>query len=285
MPPTRTAKQNQPQASSSKAKLDAKKSHKRRPHAGQEPHAQAAPGVQKTKAALRQTRRLLAKDKLAADVRVATERRLKALEADLAQAERARKERTLATRYHKHKFIERQKVTRKVIQTKRELEACTDKKRKKKLEKALYELRVDLNYILVRQVDPRPASADVNLAAYFSQHYPKLRKYISLFPPEIRQKDDADGKSKEMEEQVNERVKTDAQREEIRQQIRSQMEREELSSQPELEERRSRKAALDFGESDTGATNKPAKSLSSKQVPKIEEDEFFGEESDHEDDE
>ena len=36
---------------------------------------------------------------------MATERRLKALEADLAQAERARKERTLATRYHKHKFI------------------------------------------------------------------------------------------------------------------------------------------------------------------------------------
>lgn len=45
---------------------------------------------------------------------------------------------------------ERQKVSRKLNQTKRELEACTDKKEKKKLEKALLELRVDLSYILVR---------------------------------------------------------------------------------------------------------------------------------------
>lgn len=46
-----------------------------------------------------------AQDTLAADVRVETERRLKALEADLAQAERVRKERTLAQRYHKVKFF------------------------------------------------------------------------------------------------------------------------------------------------------------------------------------
>ena len=35
-------------------------------------------------------------------------------------------------------------------QTKRELEACTDQKEKEQLEKRLFELRVDLNYILVR---------------------------------------------------------------------------------------------------------------------------------------
>jgi hypothetical protein len=38
-------------------------------------------------------------------VRVETERRLKALEADLAKAERAKKERTMAQRYHKVKFF------------------------------------------------------------------------------------------------------------------------------------------------------------------------------------
>ena len=40
-------------------------------------------------------------DNLAADIRVATERRLKSLEDDLALAELARKERNLATKYHK----------------------------------------------------------------------------------------------------------------------------------------------------------------------------------------
>lgn len=44
-------------------------------------------------------------DKLAADVRVETERRLKSLEADLETSERRRKERSLAMRYHKVKFF------------------------------------------------------------------------------------------------------------------------------------------------------------------------------------
>jgi len=61
--------------------------------------------LQKLKSLLRQTRRLLAKDNLAADVRVGTERRIKSLETDLAKAELAKKERTLAVRYHKVKFF------------------------------------------------------------------------------------------------------------------------------------------------------------------------------------
>lgn len=81
----------------------------------------AAPGVQKIKSSLRQTRRLLAKvpipvqfpeiqlnsiqDNLAADVRVETERRLKSLQADLETAEVVNKERAVAVRYHKIKFF------------------------------------------------------------------------------------------------------------------------------------------------------------------------------------
>jgi hypothetical protein len=42
---------------------------------------------------------------LAANVRVETERRLKALEAELGQAEQAKKERTLSVKYHKVKFF------------------------------------------------------------------------------------------------------------------------------------------------------------------------------------
>ncbi|KIJ15616.1 hypothetical protein PAXINDRAFT_39723, partial [Paxillus involutus ATCC 200175] len=97
---------------------------------------------------LRQTKRLLAKQSLAADVRVETERRMKALDADLVRAEGARKERNFAVKYHKIKFFERQKVVRKINQTKRSLENSEGEERKK-LESALGDLRVDLNYILV----------------------------------------------------------------------------------------------------------------------------------------
>ena len=108
---------------------------------------------------------------VAPDVRVETERRLKALEADLARSELAKKERTLAVRYHKVKFfgtrqfitpatrvaffakrssyvfLERQKVTRKIQQTAKRLSSSTSPN--PELENALFELRVDLNYILV----------------------------------------------------------------------------------------------------------------------------------------
>jgi rRNA-processing protein Efg1 len=42
---------------------------------------------------------------LAANVRVEAERRQKALEAELGQAEQAKKERTLSVKYHKVKFF------------------------------------------------------------------------------------------------------------------------------------------------------------------------------------
>jgi hypothetical protein len=67
--------------------------------------ATAIPGVQKLKTALRQTRRLLAKEDLNADVRVVAERKLKAQEAELATAEIARTERMMATRYRRIKFF------------------------------------------------------------------------------------------------------------------------------------------------------------------------------------
>ncbi|KAI0774886.1 hypothetical protein BD413DRAFT_450194, partial [Trametes elegans] len=193
----------------------------------------ALPGVQKLKAALRQTRRLLAKDTLAADVRVATERRLRALEADLAKAERARVERALAARYHKIKFFERQKVARKLAQARRRLTALdgegegegkgkgkgkgegekATRKEREELEGRLAELRVDLNYIL---------------------NYPKTRKYISLFPPEVRQGRHGQNAA-EQARAAKEKSETDRQREEIRARIREQMDAGVLSWEPEVE--------------------------------------------------
>ncbi|KAJ1306035.1 hypothetical protein OPQ81_010748 [Rhizoctonia solani] len=155
------------------------------------------PGIQKIKSALRQTHRLLRKENLAADVRIASERRLKSLEADLAKAEIRKKERTMAVRYHKIKFFDKRKVTRKINQTKRALEAPgLDKKERKKLQKELLSHRVDLNYIL---------------------NYPKLDKYIALYPS-----------SESSDDQT---VKL---REERRLFVRQAMERGEMDAEPEI---------------------------------------------------
>ncbi|CAE6497777.1 unnamed protein product [Rhizoctonia solani] len=155
------------------------------------------PGIQKVKSALRQTLRLLAKDNLAADVRIASERKLKSLEADLARAEIRKKERAIAVRYHKIKFFDKRKVTRRINQTKRALEAPDlDKKERKKLQKKLLSHRVDLNYIL---------------------NYPKLAKYIALYPS-----------SESSDEQ------TDKLREERRLLVRQAMESGEMDAEPEV---------------------------------------------------
>ncbi|KAI0800156.1 hypothetical protein C8Q74DRAFT_1234670 [Fomes fomentarius] len=233
----------------------------------------ALPGVQKIKAALRQTRRLLAKDKLAADVRVATERRLKSLETDLARAEQARVERTLATRYHKIKFFERQKVTRRLLQTKKQLAAATEKKERKKLEARLAELRVDLNYIL---------------------HYPKTKKYISLFPPEVRNGEEEVTEKRKSKARAEELSETDRQREEIRRWIREQMDGGGLSWEPEDELARAEGGknvtsyGHDYKEKGPVKSTDDARGEDSKLAPKpakggVADDEFFGADDDEED--
>ena len=49
-------------------------------------------------------------------------------------------------------IIERQKVARKIQQVKKKIDASETKKERTKLEETLSELRVDLNYIIVRCV-------------------------------------------------------------------------------------------------------------------------------------
>ncbi|PIL33703.1 hypothetical protein GSI_04328 [Ganoderma sinense ZZ0214-1] len=237
MGPPRNTTTSDPSSSKHPASAPKKKSanrpqHKKHPHPSSASSSNAnnsnpnsVPGVQNIKAALRQTRRLLAKDRLAADVRVATERRLKALEGDLARAEAARVERTLATRYHKVKFFERQKILRKLAQAKRQLAEgqgedgeALGKKERRKLEKMVAGLRVDLNYVL---------------------HYPKTKKYISLFPPEARKGRVGEGEGdddEEMDENEEKgKAETDRQREEVRTWVREQMEAGALSAEPEIE--------------------------------------------------
>ncbi|KAF8627607.1 hypothetical protein AX15_004313 [Amanita polypyramis BW_CC] len=207
------------------------------------------PGVQKIKASLRQTRRLLAKDNLAADVRVETERRLKALERDLEKAEIGRKERTLAIKYHRVKFFERQKIVRRIAQTKKQITSANGDTGH--LESNLFDLRVDMNYIL---------------------HYPKTRKYVSLFPPEIRK-----GESRDEAETT----RTDIRRQEIRSWIRERMKTGELPTVPE--DNTSSKVvgitATDFHGPGRGG-GKKGKTAITKPADDIERDIFFGDDED-----
>ncbi|GLB37915.1 putative rRNA-processing protein Efg1 [Lyophyllum shimeji] len=251
MGPARTSKTPRQSEPSSSSIAGPSKRKPKRHHPQKEPTG--LPGVQKIKSALRQTRRLLAKDNLAADVRVETERRLKTLEADLAKAQASRKERDIAVRYHKVKFFERQKVVRKLNQTKKRL-ASADASSKPELEAALFELRVDLNYIL---------------------HYPKTKKYISLFPPDIREDSTS---SDTLTPKVNPNS------EELRSWIRARMAAGEIPLEAELHLGQDKNAS---GGVWTGSSSKRTVLSGSKEAPSSEEpeDAFFGDDADSDDDE
>jgi hypothetical protein len=85
------------------------------------------------------------------------------------------------------------------------------------------------------------------------QHYPKTRKYISLFPPSAR------GVEEELADDV-EQAKTNVEREALRAEIRRRMEAGELSAEPELE--------LDGQTPDRGQTHSTAPLASSGMIAK-----------------
>lgn len=123
---------------------------KRRPERRAPDAGDAAPGVSKIKAALRQTRRLLARDNVALDVRQEAERRLISLESDLAEKESSQKERKNAERYHKVRFFERQKLVRQIKKIKKRIEEDGESSKKQaKLKEDLHEKRILLSYVLV----------------------------------------------------------------------------------------------------------------------------------------
>ncbi|KAF7980126.1 hypothetical protein HWV62_39553 [Athelia sp. TMB] len=261
MPPIRTEKTGKVGESST----GSKRMKSKRKYQPKDVQASAVlPGVQKLKASLRQTKRLLAKDKLAADVRVETERRMKALEADIAQAESSRKERVMSVRYHKVKFFERQKVVRKISQTTKALSADDlSSKKKGKIDATLLELRVDLNYIL---------------------HYPKANKYISLFPPEARQESSAAPSAS-----TSDAGKTEAKREEIRTWIRQRMQAGELDTEPELhldiKNTTGKKAQIEWVSQSESVPVKQVKRQQVKTAERpenggVETDAFFGDDDD-----
>jgi len=112
---------------------------------------------------IRDAQRTLKRPNLNATTQVDLQRRIQALQQELEQAETQKK--TVEKRrknYEKYKFVrfmERQKITRRIKQVKKDLE-ITKGKEKRELEKELQQLEINLNYTL---------------------HYPVAYKYVSLF--------------------------------------------------------------------------------------------------------
>lgn len=123
------------------------------------------PGVSKLKSQLRQANRLLRKDDLTPTLRETTQQKIAELQAAIENHTTKQKERQNAIRYHRVKFFDRKKVTRRLKKVLGELEQAgldgQSPEAIRQLETEVKLLRVDLNYV---------------------RHYPKHLKYVSLCP-------------------------------------------------------------------------------------------------------
>lgn len=94
-----------------------------------------------------------------------------------------------------------------------------------------------------------------------SKHYPRTKKYISLFPPEVRKGTEVSAEGQ----------KTIEEREKVREWIREQMTKGELPMDPELKQTRAVK---------TRTFDAPPTSTAEIPPSDVEEDAFFGDDSD-----
>lgn len=127
----------------------------------------------------------------------------------------------------------------------------------------------------------------------FVQHYPKLKKYISLFPPELRAEPHAHPdpyphtytSSKDASGDAKPENDTDAQREEVRAWVREQMASGQMSAEPEVELRTREHKRPHFSPSheQPGAKVRPVKTSVPAMSQEIEGDEFFGDDDGGED--
>lgn len=115
------------------------------------------------------------------------------------------------------------------------------------------------------------------------QHYPKLKKYISLFPPEARKGEHASTASAEDADN------TAQAREEVRSWVQSCMEKGELPGEPEFHQGSSLKQKPKLKDWDGNGESKKHTKSKTKSQPAQEtpingvEDDFFGEDDEDED--
>lgn len=114
------------------------------------------------------------------------------------------------------------------------------------------------------------------------QHYPKTKKYISLFPPEARHASSSSDPTTSAPGPESD--KSNREREEIRSWVKECMDKGELPTEPELhlDSAHNPKTSQKFSTSTKAASSKADKSTS-KGAPDIAEDDFFGNEDSSED--
>ncbi|KAF9115049.1 18S rRNA maturation protein [Mortierella sp. AM989] len=158
-------------------------------------------GAAALKKKLRDTLRLLSKNpKMPADVRLEHERRIEALNLQIAEKQVDQTEQKMATKYRMLKFFESKKADRKIkvfIRQHPDWESNEDEKNE------LESLKLDLAYI---------------------QHYPKTQKYIALYPNENAD----DPVVSKAREEIREKIKTGLESGELTQFVKAA--REEIKS-------------------------------------------------------
>ncbi|WFD28555.1 18S rRNA maturation protein [Malassezia nana] len=211
-------------------------------------------GANKIKSLLRQTKRLLSKESLAPGVRIEAERKYKALEHELEVRTQSNKERTMAARYHKVKFFERQKLVRRIRQCKR---ALASNERAKPWRTKLFESRVMLNYVL---------------------HFPAHQRYVALFADRERKDPVAP------DAQASDRAQVQAA--EFLASVRKSMKRGEMSAEPEMELEQRQAAKAKEEEEEGGQKEEDVDDEDEEDVDEDEEDDVDDEdEEDVEEDE
>lgn len=100
------------------------------------------------------------------------------------------------------------------------------------------------------------------------QHYPKTKKYISLFPPDVRKGEVVSAASEA------EKKKTDEERAEVRKWIQEQMEQGDLPGEPEIELNSHHGVGKSRAQKWPQRDNAPAALATSKEEVE-EQDDFF----------
>ncbi|KAK1808280.1 hypothetical protein LTR12_017365 [Friedmanniomyces endolithicus] len=136
------------------------------------PSFKKAHAVHDLKAQIRSLRRLLEHNnnsKLPATVRVEKERALQSAQRELIEAERARKRSDIIGRWHKVRFFERQKASKRVKRLRKELAEAGGNECE--VEQKLREAEVDVNYAI---------------------YHPLEKEYVPLFAKKKKQEDAAE---------------------------------------------------------------------------------------------
>lgn len=124
---------------------------------------------------IRDIKRLLAKDKLPSDMRVANERALKTLELNLKDHSSVKRHQKIQKKYHMVRFFERKKAIRRYKKAKREL---SESEKKFHDETLTEEEKSELRNILKKQ---RSILHHASVDFAYVLNYPTNIKYISLY--------------------------------------------------------------------------------------------------------